>query len=110
MENAKQEFLRAIKGRKLVCARVGLDRINFGASIKWSILKDGYSEKDYEKFIKSLDFDYDSGYGSQELFGKILFEDSYADRGEYDGSEWWEFHRMPTIDEVVTIATKDETN
>jgi hypothetical protein len=27
--------------------------------------------------------------------------DSYSDRGEYDGSEWWENHKMPIIQEVL---------
>jgi hypothetical protein len=34
----------------------------------------------------------------------ILFKDSYSDRGEYDGSEWWENHKMPTIDDVLNYT------
>lgn len=55
----------------------------------------------FDKFCDEIDFDYDNGFGVQELYGLILFEDSYSDRGEYDGSEWWENHKMPTVEEVI---------
>ena len=42
--------------------------------------------------LDDLDFEYDEGYGSQHLFGIILFNDgSWIIREEYDGSEWWEY-------------------
>lgn len=48
--------------------------------------------------LKLLDFQYDSGYGCQELFGNIWYEDgSWSERGEYDGSEWWEYKFCPEI-------------
>lgn len=47
--------------------------------------------------ILALDFDYDSGYGGQELFGHIWYADgTWSNRGEYDGSEWWELVEPPT--------------
>jgi hypothetical protein len=97
--NAKQEFLEHIKNKKVVCARIGIER-NYGKK-DWFILKDNYSEKEFEEFCNNLDFGYDSGFGGQELYGMILFENSYSDRGEYDGSEWWENHKMPTIKQVL---------
>ena len=104
MENAKEEFIREVKGKgKIVCARVGLDVDNYGESINWSILKDNYSKEAYEKFVNSLDFEYDSGYGSQELFGIILFENSFSNRHEYDGSEYWCNQKMPTINNVIMV-------
>lgn len=49
-----------------------------------------------------IDFNYDSGYGGQELYGCIVFEDgSWLERGEYDGSEWWGYKSTPTYDEVL---------
>ena len=48
-----------------------------------------------------LNFTYDDCYGGQELFGLIVFIDgSWLERGGYDGSEWWEYKKTPTIDEV----------
>ena len=41
---------------------------------------------------------YDSGYGTQELFGVIWYSDgSHSRRGEYDGSEWWEYVPTPEV-------------
>ena len=46
----------------------------------------------------SLDFTYDDGFGGQQLDGQIWFKDgTWADRGEYDGSEWWQYHKCPQV-------------
>lgn len=44
------------------------------------------------------DFDYDGGYGSEEVppFVIKMDDDSWYDRREYDGSEWWECHSAPS--------------
>ena len=63
-----------------------------------SLLNLGYIPSDYTMFLDSLDFTYDSGYGGQELFGTIWFVDgSWAERGEYDGAEWWAYKQCPEI-------------
>lgn len=101
--NAKKEFIDHTQGKKVKCAS-----INFGGYyddhdeyIENSIvLKCNFSESDYEEFLKKLDVDYDSGYGGQNLFGTIWYEDgTWSSRGEYDGSEWWEYNQCPEIDE-----------
>lgn len=41
---------------------------------------------------------YDSGYGGAEIAGDlvVVFTDgSWLERGEYDGSEWWDFKKLP---------------
>ena len=49
-----------------------------------------------------LDFEYDNGYGGQELFGNIWYKDgTWSERGEYDGSEWWEHKVCPAIPKEV---------
>ena len=107
MENARIEFLEHIKNKNtLICARIGIDRNDFGENITWFILKDNYAQQEFEDFCKSLNFEYDSSFGSQQLFGLILFGDSYSSRGEYDGSEWWNNHKMPTIKEVTNPHPK----
>jgi hypothetical protein len=52
-----------------------------------------------EEFIRLADTEYDDGYGGQEVAEDLYLvgEDFWLDRGEYDGSEWWEFNRMPVI-------------
>ena len=48
------------------------------------------------------DITYHNGYGSQELFGAVLFKDNtWLSRGEYDGSEWWEYNKPPTVEEII---------
>jgi hypothetical protein len=65
-----------------------------------------YTDEQYSEFMSKLDFTYDSGYGGQELDGVIWFEDgTWADRGEYDGSEWWQYHKLP---EVPTYLYSEE--
>ena len=100
--NAKKEFLEEIKDKELVCANIWLDP-DYGENIKHLILKDNHSPQELEDYCSKLDFEYDDGYGGQELYGTILFKDSYSDRGEYDGSEWWSNHKIPTVEEVLKL-------
>jgi hypothetical protein len=49
----------------------------------------------WEEFTKLADFDYNSGYGAQKIATDLViaFSDkTYMTRGEYDGSEWWEYN------------------
>lgn len=41
---------------------------------------------------------YDNGFGGNEISQslKVVGNDWWLERGEYDGSEWWEFKTMPT--------------
>jgi len=57
-----------------------------------------------QEFLNKLDFEYDNGFGLQRLFGVVWFEDgTWATRGEYDGSEWWEVHEIPEIPDHLKI-------
>lgn len=51
----------------------------------------------WDEFASFADFDYDDGYGGAEINGslKIVGDDWWLERGEYDGSEWWEFKTIP---------------
>ena len=55
------------------------------------------TEDDLKKFIIFLHHhNYNSGYGTQCLDGKVVFKDgTWLDRCEYDGSEWWESRVLP---------------
>lgn len=95
--NAKQEFLAFIrteeKLKALKCAIIEVNGIS-------AVLKINYSLSDLDNLIELLNVNYDSGYGGQELLGTIWFSDgSWASRGEYDGSEWWELNSYPEIPE-----------
>lgn len=40
---------------------------------------------------------YDAGFGSQELYGTVVFNDgSWLERYEYDGSERWVYKETPS--------------
>lgn len=56
-------------------------------------------------FKKRSDFNYNNGYGINEIPQdlKIVGEGFWLERGEYDGSEWWEFKCMPSLDLPYSI-------
>ena len=54
-----------------------------------------------EEVLPKLDFEYDNGYGIQEIEGCIWYQDgTWSDRREYDGSEWWEHQACPPLPNV----------
>jgi hypothetical protein len=116
MANAKQELLNILEMRngRIKCAEVYTDDLakRWVAKGEWgiieepgvedmkAILKVGYTEEEYNKFLNGLDFEYDNGYGHQILHGTIWMDDNtWVDRGEYDGSEWWKWNFLPDIPE-----------
>jgi hypothetical protein len=86
--NAKENFLTHIQGKDVHCAIINEHTLEIGGSI--------------DEFLNKIDFEFDPGYGSQELFGTIWYKDgSWSTRAEYDGSEWWEHHTVPTIPQIL---------
>ena len=51
-----------------------------------------------EHFIEIANKEYHGGYGSQEVAInlKVVGENWWLERHEYDGSEWWEYKEYPT--------------
>jgi hypothetical protein len=111
MINAKEEFLDMCKGKTVSCATIVHEYWTEGMLSPASVqrrtkadLKCNYTPEDFKEFLKYLDFQYDRGHGLQEIFGTVWFEDStWATRGEYDGSEWWEVHEIPEIPDHLKI-------
>jgi chromosome segregation ATPase len=96
----KKELIIHAHGKEILCAyiRFGeeLDDDNKLNKMDSYFLTTGNTKEDLEEFLNSIDKDYDSGYGSQELFGTIWYKDgTWSTRGEYDGSEWWQVHKCP---------------
>lgn len=59
------------------------------------ILLEAHSSQDINDFLKFMNTEYDDGYGGQNLFGKVWFYDnSWIERHEYDGAEWWEYKKF----------------
>ena len=103
--NAKKELLDLLEevDTDIKCANIPhYDRYRLSSPDRVVRLKVGYTPEEWHEFLSALDFDYDDGYGGQELFGTIWFVDgTYATRGEYDGSEWWEHHKCPEIPDTL---------
>lgn len=102
--NAKQELLDILQDKaKIKCAQIGLDRYYQEDHPNTSIiLKQNHTKYAYNKFLNQLDFEYDNGYGGQELFGIVWLKDkTWITRGEYDGSEYWEHNKLPKIPEEL---------
>lgn len=107
MVNCKEEFLEEIAERKVLCASISLYE-SYVTEHKVFNLPIGYSEEQFNEFCEALDFEYDAGYGGQELFGFIWYLDGrWSERGEYDGSEWWNYKSSPPIPESLSLM-KDE--
>jgi hypothetical protein len=96
--NAKEEFLGHIRDRKVLCADMSHQDCWHNEPSSEFKLPVSYTQEQYDEFVNSLDFEYDKGYGGQELFGTIWYKDgTWSDRGEYDGSEWWNYQSCPGI-------------
>lgn len=102
------ENFRLIRGKRTfkitphinsACIREWIDNVAWGYvhCNKDTILPSNRTIEDEVKFLETLQsINYDSGYGMQELHGTIVFKDnSWLERGEYDGSEWWQKCQTP---------------
>ena len=100
MRNAREELKGQLTGRaKIKCALIKkFDSYDLEEPFQKFELKVNHTEEELESFLESLDFEYDAGFGLQELFGTVWLEDgTWFTRGEYDGSEWWEYRKLPEI-------------
>ena len=95
--NARGEFNIHVGNRDILCATIQIGN-DFADNRSVFNLTTGWDSNDFDIFINSLNFHYDSGYGSQNLFGIIWYKDgTWSDRYEYDGSECWDYHTCPVI-------------
>lgn len=105
--NAKKELLERIEGAnkwlekpaKIKCCEIRMDYWELSDTSNEILLREGYTQEEYEEFLNKLDFEYDSGYGLQHLYGTVWLTEPgiWMDRQEYDGSEWWEFYKCPSV-------------
>ena len=99
--NAKEEFLRHVESRQVLCVQISdYDNTQFN-------LKVGYSAFDFDKFLEQLNYEYDAGYGGQELYGVIWYKDgTWSEREVYNGSEWWAYKGCPVIPDYLNEVNK----
>ena len=106
MTNAKNELLKIIReiGIPIKCAVIEFDE--YSVDDEYGVddcknkvfLKINYEKSDLNLFLNQINFEYNSGYGGQYLYGIVWLDDgSWLERGEYDGSEWWEHKTCPDI-------------
>lgn len=96
MSNAKKELIEHVDGRE-----VEFVSIAFGRSYDDDVKR---IKGTLEEVLPLLDFDYDDGYGGQELHGYIWYADgTWSDRGEYDGSEWWQHQTRPERNVEINV-------
>jgi len=90
--NAKVELIEVLEGKAQVkCAEITKNDGRF-------TLKVNHTKEKYKEFLNELNFNYDSGYGVQKIFGTVWLTDgTWCTRGEYDGSEWWIHNRLPEV-------------
>lgn len=91
--NAKKELLNIITSRNLTILKIEITYTHINWDDNTTITKNITT-------LDDLNFDYDDGYGSQELFGVVYCKNSnnrpvWLTRGEYDGSEWWDINTIP---------------
>ena len=91
--NAKQELLDIITSRNLTILKIEITYTHINWDDNTTITKNITT-------LDDLNFDYDAGYGSQELFGVVYCKNSnnrpvWLTREEYDGSEWWDINTIP---------------
>ena len=88
MKNAATELRDALDGESRM---IGADiEIILKDDVNEITLYEDFTEEELEEFWSKLDVEYDSGYGTQYVFGKVWLKDGgFLERREYDGSEWW---------------------
>lgn len=95
MRNCKMEFQAQAKVTDLKCAIVYTDWME-------ARLMEGFSEAEYDEFLRLLDFYYDYSYGTQKVFGTIWTENgTWFERVEYDGLENWRIRVCPEINDKL---------
>ena len=65
----------------------------------------------WENFKNISNVNYDDGYGSPEVARdlKVVGDNFWLERNEYDGSEWWEFKQIPNYEDVDCVVVKAVT-
>lgn len=94
MQNLKDETLKHLERHSKTVEDIDYCHIH----------NDSYFDDEKQDYCKgefnpdALNFNYDSGFGGQEVNGFIVYKDgTWSERGEYDGSEWWEYKSKPTL-------------
>lgn len=77
------------------------------ADVRWVGRESINAKCSWDDFAKQANFEYDAGYGSEEIPGDLIVagDDWWLERAEYDGSEWWEFKAVPAEPDCESHAS-----
>lgn len=77
------------------------------SDVRWVGSSGGKYAITWEAFAAIAPSDYDSGFGGQEIADDLVVVGSewWLERHQYDGSEWWEYKRIPVRQESPTTFT-----
>jgi hypothetical protein len=87
-----------------------------GKDVEWVGNSFGSYSIDWATFESIANVEYYESYGGQEIAEELVVvgKDWWLERHEYDGSEWWEFKRLPirqlnseSFDSVLRADMKD---
>lgn len=70
------------------------DIVFFGVPGAWQMTR--------EDFEIEANKQYDAGFGEEEVCTrlKLVGKDFWLERNSYDGNEWWEFKKLPPIEDT----------
>lgn len=95
--NVMEELMEASEGRTIKAATLTLEN-GWGEAGAVVELRVNGDHSDFWRALSNLR--YDSGYGTQYLFGAVWFTDgTWLERHEYDGAESWRLKFVPAIPE-----------
>lgn len=99
-----------MKNLRLETAEILQQHGKTAADVLW-VQWEGKFHCTFEEFVAAANFfEYDDGYGGAEVATslKVVGKDWWLERGEYDGSEWWEFKTLPTKPEMQRTPTGND--
>ena len=101
MINAKEELERVLKSLNYNYNNIKCYNIRHRKCCSKNQLL-SIKGKDINALKEKMNFNYDNGFGTQELYGIILFDDnSWLERYEYDGSEEWKYIKPLNCNDVI---------
>lgn len=99
--NARTELERMVGALQVKYGRIVIGKSYADPPIRLEVRF--YNHGEYLAMLPALNVEYDDGWGGQWLFGIVVFSDgTWLERGEYDGSEWWEHKQLPTQESVFS--------
>lgn len=110
--NVKKEFISHLEkiqknNKEVISAIIALKRF-LDTDLK-IVLNPNYNESEYNNFLKALNVKYNDGFGMQELYGYIWYNDgTWSERYEYDGSEYWVYKKCPSFQDKFIINMPSE--